>query len=89
MYQCMGEHARAVALISKALAAGLGPAPIECLFLRGACPRPGLCLLAFQYSAQMLGMRAVVPFLARRSPFCFEMSSAFTRAGPARRQGIK
>jgi len=36
MYQCMGEHARGVALITKALASGLGPAPIECLFLRGA-----------------------------------------------------
>ena len=36
MYQCMGEHAKAVALISRALEAGLGPAPIECLFLRGA-----------------------------------------------------
>lgn len=36
MYQCMGEHAKAVALVSRALEAGLGPAPIECLFLRGA-----------------------------------------------------
>lgn len=42
MYQCMGEHAKAVALISRALEAGLGPAPIECLFLRGAPPLPGL-----------------------------------------------
>ena len=43
MYQCMGEHAKAVALISRALEAGLGAAPIECLFLRGARPLPGLC----------------------------------------------
>ena len=40
MYQCMGEHAKAVALISRALEAGLGAAPIECLFLRGARPLP-------------------------------------------------
>lgn len=54
MYQCMGEHARAVALVSKALAAGLGPTPVECLFLRGARPPlgRGLCPLpAFHCSA--------------------------------------